>query len=112
MIGGLVGGALIILHTHGMKIITENKKCSIWFGLITIKNSQDCMNNIVPICAHCKKNTGPDPRNPHLANGFWDGDMKIFVCWNCRDEHYAAKQKTGHSGLYTEFPAPIERKSV
>lgn len=70
------------------------------------------MNTVIPKCNYCKKDAGADPRNPHLANGFWDGDMKIFVCWNCHDTHYTAKNKTEFAGLYTEFPAPLERRNI
>jgi hypothetical protein len=68
--------------------------------------------NIKPICAHCKKNPGPDPRNPVLAHGFYDGDTKQFSCWDCRNTHYEKKSITEHAHKYTEFPVQIERESA
>lgn len=59
------------------------------------------------VCHYCKKNPGTKKGNKFHWNGFRDGDMKIFVCWHCRDLHYKAKQKTEFKHLYTEFPVSI-----
>jgi hypothetical protein len=56
------------------------------------------------VCAHCRKDPGPNPQNKILWNGFYDKDTNQNVCWSCRDIHYRKKNKTQFAHLYTEFP--------
>lgn len=59
------------------------------------------------VCNYCKKDPGAKKGNKFHWNGFKDGDMKILVCWSCRETHYKSKQKTEFKNLYTEFPVTI-----
>jgi hypothetical protein len=60
------------------------------------------------VCAYCKKNPGPNPKNKNLWNGFFDGDTKQHVCWGCHDRHYKKKQGKADGTTYTEFPVPLK----
>lgn len=56
------------------------------------------------VCTYCKLDPGPKEDNPTLWNGFFDKDLGVYVCWNCREIHYKEKHKTEFAGMYTEFP--------
>lgn len=62
------------------------------------------------ICGHCKKNPGFKPGKPHLWNGFLDRDTMEYVCWGCKNIHYAKKQRILNLGtgmIFSEIPVPI-----
>lgn len=54
------------------------------------------------ICIWCKTNPGTHPNNPILWDGFIDSDNGILCCNNCKDNHYAVKQKVRLT--YSETP--------
>lgn len=64
------------------------------------------------ICNYCKEDPGYDNRNPILWDGFYDADMKMLICSNCKKEHYEEKFKTEHKGLYSEFPVYALKNEV
>ncbi|WP_188621506.1 hypothetical protein [Flavobacterium suaedae] len=55
-------------------------------------------------CSHCGEPMAPNPKAPHLANGFYDQDTQELVHWHCKATHYEKKYKKGMDGLYSEVP--------
>lgn len=55
-------------------------------------------------CSHCGEPMAPHPKNPNMANGFYDQDTHELVHWSCKALHYQKKQQAGLRGLYSEMP--------
>ena len=64
---------------------------------------------MIPECHYCKS-TQPDMFKPKLFFGFFDADMKITVCWDCKETHYEKKKETEHRWKYSEIPIPLNSK--
>jgi len=54
-------------------------------------------------CHYCGTNPGVNPESDNLWNGFFDGDTKEYVCWQCRKTHYQKKSV----GTRSEMPVVI-----
>jgi len=61
---------------------------------------------MIPESNYCKS-TQPNMFNPELFNGFYDADLKIFVCNDCKELHYKEKLKTKFAYRYSEKPVVI-----
>jgi hypothetical protein len=59
----------------------------------------------------CKRDIGPDPKNPNLFNGFLDKDLNYFVCNDCKKKFYEGKNGgvfgSQHANKYSEFPVSV-----
>lgn len=63
------------------------------------------------LCDYCKKEIKPKEDNGTVGCGFFDGDTKKIVCWDCQSKHYTEKSKTKYADLYTEFPLIIKNSA-
>lgn len=50
-------------------------------------------------CHHCQKDPGLKPGNPAQWFGFYDADVKQYVCFQCQKKHYQQKQQKTFSEL-------------
>lgn len=60
-------------------------------------------------CQYCKLPPKYDVQTFPLVPGFIDTDMNVFVCPNCKTEHYQHKSDQGMKGLYSETPAVVTK---
>jgi hypothetical protein len=59
-------------------------------------------------CGYCNKDPGRGSNNGYVWDGFWDADMDIKVCNDCKAEHYRRKRETKFVGMYSETPVVVK----